>query len=255
MLRQARSVIENKGIPQEKESPTVLDAAYTSSLISDEDRTLSRLMVEAESTIGAGTETTGNTLSVFTYHVLAQPVIHKRLKAELDAASNDQQLMSYRTLERLPYLQACIKEALRLACGVLGRLPRLHRTSTTTYTTPSGKTYTFAPSTVISMSIMDLHYNSDIFTNPNAFSPDRWLDSGKERLKQMERAFAPFSRGPRQCIGLELAKEEITLVTGNVFHTFDLELFETTARDVSIHRDYFAPWAPDDSKGVRVVAK
>ena len=258
ILHQARTVIDNKGVPQEKQTPTVLDAAYTSPLINDEDRTLRRLIAEAESIIGAGTETTGNTLAVFTYHVLAQPPICKRLKAELDAASRSEahaELMTHRTLERLPYLQACIKEALRLGCGVSSRLPRLHRTSPTTYTDPSGRSYTFAPNTVISMSIMDLHYNPDIFTNPEAFDPNRWLESNEEKLTSMERAFVPFGRGARQCIGLELAKEEIILMTGNLFHTFDLELFETTARDVSIYRDFFAPWGPDDSKGVRVVAK
>lgn len=94
---------------------------YTSPLISDEDRTMTRLVAEAQAVIGAGTETTGNTLSVFTYHVLALPDVHKRLKAELQAAAHDQStngLMNYRVLEKLPYLQACIKEALRLACGV-----------------------------------------------------------------------------------------------------------------------------------------
>lgn len=219
---------------------------------------MTRLVAEAQAVIGAGTETTGNTLSVFTYHVLAQPAIQKRLKAELDAAAQDQSskgLMNYRTLEKLRYLQACIKEALRLACGVSSRLPRLNRTSPTTYTTPSGNSYTFPPKTVISMSIIDLHYNPEVFTNPEAFDPDRWLESDGEKLKSMERAFLPFSRGPRQCIGLELAKEEITLMTGNLFHSFDLELFDTTARDVSIFFDFFAPWAPLDSKGVRIIAK
>ena len=39
-MRQARTVID--GIPQEKQSPTVLDAIYTSPLIGKEDKTLVR---------------------------------------------------------------------------------------------------------------------------------------------------------------------------------------------------------------------
>ena len=105
------------------------------------------------------------------------------------------------------------------------------------------------------MSILDLHYNEDIFTECKAFNPDRWLKDDAARLQRMERAFVPFGRGARQCIGLDLAKQEITLMTGNLFHHFNLELFETTARDVSIVHDYFAPWGPDDSKGVRIAAK
>ncbi len=105
------------------------------------------------------------------------------------------------------------------------------------------------------MSILDLHYNEEIFTNASAFNPDRWLECDAEKLKQMERAFMPFGRDARSCIGLELAKNEITLMTGNLFNRYDLDLYETTAKDVAIVHDFFAPWAADDSKGVRVLAK
>lgn len=59
----------------------------------------------------------------------------------------------------------------------------------------------------------------------------------------------------RVCIGLELAKQEITLMTGNMLQRFDLELFQTTAIDVNIYHDYFAPWAAEGSNGVRLLAK
>lgn len=247
-------------MPQ-KEDPTVLDAIYTSPLLGPEEKTVTRMLAEVQAILGAGTETTGNTLSVFTYHVLSQPSISQRLKEELREASkksssaSPDNLMDYKTLERLPYLQACIKESLRLATGVSSRLPRINRAAPTIYTTTSGKVYTLPPGTVISMSILDLHYNPDIFHNPRVFDPLRWLDADKEALQRMERAYAPFGRGSRQCVGLELAKEEITLMTGNLFHKFDFDLFNTTARDVSITHDYFAPFGPSDSKGVRVIAK
>lgn len=212
LLGQAKTVIQNKGIPSEKDSPTVLDAIYTWPLLGSEEKTLTRLMAEAQNIIGAGTETTGNTLSNLTYHVISQPRVLKKLKDELLEAAGQtasSSLLDYRTLERLPYLKACIKEALRLATGVSSRLPRLSRTDSITYRSPSGQEYRFAPNTVISMSILDLHYNEDVFINAKAFKPERWLENNKEKLQQMEKAFAPFGRGPRQCVGLELEKEEI----------------------------------------------
>lgn len=256
-MNQAKTVVNRKGIT-EKDSPTVLDAIYTSPLLGPEDKTVTRMLAETQAILGAGTETTGNTLAVLTYHLLSQPPVLKRLKAELSEATNkssSHDLLDYKSLDHLSYLQACIKEALRLSTGVCSRLPRSNKLAPTTYTTPTGKEYVFPPGIVISMSILDLHYNGEIFTNPTSFDPSRWLDSGAQKLQQMERAYAPFGRGARQCVGLELAKEEITLMAGNLFHRFDLELFETTARDVSIAHDYFAPFAPADSKGVRVVVK
>ena len=248
------------GIPQEKESPTVLDAIYTSPALGPKDKTLKRLVAEVVAVIGAGTETTGNTLATFTFHVLSNIDVLKKLKADLTLAARDDgkgayDMLALKTLEKLPYLQASIKEALRLGSSVSGRLPRVNRSNAMTYIHPSGVEYVLPPNTVISTSMRDLHLNPDIFPAPRRFSPERWLKSGPEELKRMEKAFVPFGRGSRVCLGLELAKDEITLLTGNLFHRFDLELYKTTEWDINIQHDFFAPFGPRDSKGVRVIAK
>lgn len=253
LMAQARAVVESRGSSQ-----TVLDAIYTSNLIGPEDKTLTRMMAETQALFGAGTETTGNTLSVFTFHVLSQASVLRKLKTELDAAAKGRDvsdLLPSKILDKLPYLQACLKEALRMATGVSARLPRQNPLAPMSYTAPSGKTYTFPPKTTISMSIPDMHFAPDIFHDPHAFSPERWLNNGPEVLERMEKAFVPFGRGVRACLGLELAKEELTLMAGNVFHRFDFELYETTERDVRMEHDFFAPFGPKDSKGVRVIAR
>ncbi|EED23911.1 cytochrome P450, putative [Talaromyces stipitatus ATCC 10500] len=266
LLKQAQTVIATKGNPPEKSLPTVLDAIYTSDVIGPEEKTLPRMMAETQALLGAGTETTGNTLSNFVYHVLSNKSILDKLMTELEEASPKSQssdLLDSRTLEKLPYLQACIREALRLGMGVVGRLPRINPIAPMTYATPSPsestppKTYTFPPGTVLSMSIIDMHLNSDIFPDPRTFRPERWIDSPEPHLRQMEKCFVPFGKGTRGCLGIELAKEELTLMTGNLFRRFGrhMELFGTSGRDVSIVHDYFAPFGPKDSKGVRVVVR
>jgi len=263
LLKQAQTVIDTEGIPPEKSSPTVLDAIYTSDVLGPEEKTISRMMAETQALIGAGTETTGNTLSTFVYNVLSNKSTLHKLKTELEGAAtsiSQSELLEFKILDRLPYLQACIKEALRLSLGVVGRLPRVNPTMPMSYTTPlpSRKTYIFPPKTVISMSIIDMHLNGEVFTDPHRFWPERWIDESittKDHLRQMEKSFVPFGKGTRGCLGLELAKEEITLMTGNLFRRFDLELFETTERDISIVHDYFAPFGPKDSKGVRVIVR
>ncbi|KAH8697083.1 putative cytochrome P450 [Talaromyces proteolyticus] len=258
LLNQAKTVIATKGIPSEKESPTVLDAIYQSDLLGPEDKTLHRMMAETQAILGAGTETTGNTLSTLVYHVLSNPTILQILKAELNAAGKgkgDSDLLDFKILDKRPYLQACIKEALRLAVGVVGRLPRVNPIAPMSYTTPTGKAYVFPPKTVVSMSIRDMHTDDNIFHNPHSFWPERWITSSIDQLKQMEKAYAPFGRGVRACLGVELAKEELTLMAGNLFYRFDFDLFETTERDISILHDYFAPFGPKESEGVRVTAR
>lgn len=58
------------------------------------------------------------------------------------------------------------------------------------------------PQTVVSMSAVFMHTNPDIFPEPLKFDPNRWLqDDSAELLNYL----VPFSRGPRQCIGMKCA--------------------------------------------------
>ncbi len=59
----------------------------------------------------------------------------------------------------------------------------------------------------------------------------------------------------RQCLGINLANAELYLTLATIFRRFDIELYETTARDAEIAHDYFVPHGHADSKGVRVIFK
>jgi cytochrome P450 len=98
-----------------------------------------------------------------------------------------------------------------------------------------------------------MHENPRIFPEPHEFRPDRWLQGrSKERL---DRYLAPFSKGTRSCIGINLAHAELYLTLAAVFREFDLELYETTREDVDIAHDAFSAAPRLDSKGVRVLVK
>jgi len=69
------------------------------------DKTDFRLALEVRTFVGAGTETTGNTLSVLTYHLLANPNVAQRLREEVIAAQKaTSQALTYQQLAKLPYL-------------------------------------------------------------------------------------------------------------------------------------------------------
>ncbi len=85
------------------------------------------LYQEAQALMFAGGDTTGNTLMLASFHLLHDTAAYEALKAELKTAWPD--LMgpppSLRELERLPYLNAVIKESLRMTSGVVSPLPRV----------------------------------------------------------------------------------------------------------------------------------
>jgi hypothetical protein len=85
-----------------------------------------RLVKEAQLLLGAGTASMARTLDFIIFYILAKPDIHARLQDELrdTMAEYPQRKPSWAELERLPYLQAIIKEGLRLSYGIMRRLPR-----------------------------------------------------------------------------------------------------------------------------------
>jgi cytochrome P450 len=84
------------------------------------------LYEEAQALLFAGSDTVGATLMVGTFHLLREPAVLARLRDELLAAwpALDEP-PKLAQLEQLPYLQAVIKEALRMSHGVVSGLLRV----------------------------------------------------------------------------------------------------------------------------------
>lgn len=85
------------------------------------------LYEEAQALMFGGGDTTGNTLMLGTFHLLKQPETMAKLKAELKEAwpRLSDAPPELRELERLPYLNAVAKEALRMSSGVISGLLRV----------------------------------------------------------------------------------------------------------------------------------
>lgn len=85
-------------------------------LSQDEGKQLSRGEMDSNATLFmvAGTETTATLLSGLTYLLLKNPGEMAALSAEIRGAFEDEKDMSMEAIAALPYLAACLKEALRL---------------------------------------------------------------------------------------------------------------------------------------------
>ena len=196
-------------------------------------------------------ETTARTIAVTFYHILNDPDILKRLQGELDNVmrSSSVSIPPLSALEKLPYLTAVINEGHRLAHGVTGRMARVAPDEDLTihnYKIPSGVT--------MSQSHYFLHRNEEVFPDPLKFRPERFLKEGIEGIQATEalRNLVPFSRGPRMCVGLNLAWAELYLSIAVILTSVKMQLVDTTDYDVTIVQEHFIGLFPEDSKGIRV---
>ncbi|KAI1387579.1 cytochrome P450 [Hypoxylon trugodes] len=211
---------------------------------------------EAMTLLAAGTETTSWTLTVITYYLLTQPETLSKLTKELGEAVEDpKHLPKWNELESLPYLQAVIQEGLRLSYGVTARSPRIPTDEDLIYTgewKEEKVRYVIPRGYPIGMSSALVHHDESAFPNSYAFNPERWLDP--ESKKVAERGFMPFSRGSRNCVGMNLAICElhVALAALTLRVIPRMRLFETTEEDVLYDYDLFIPQTKKDSKGVRV---
>lgn len=83
----------------------IIHQMLDSSTLPAADKKNWRLALEMRTLVGAGTETTGNTLTVITYHLLTNPDKAKRLVEEVvEAQKKNSTPLRYHDLQQLPYL-------------------------------------------------------------------------------------------------------------------------------------------------------
>jgi cytochrome P450 len=121
MENQIRDVLAGRNHEAKAASHKTLFHEILSSNLPPEELRLNRLQNEAMGMIGAGVETTKWALSVGCFHILDNPPIQARLRAELEAAIPDPfNIPPWSELEKLPYLSAIVTESLSPYSRVCG---------------------------------------------------------------------------------------------------------------------------------------
>ncbi|CAK9799487.1 Cytochrome P450 4C1 [Anthophora quadrimaculata] len=154
--------------------------------------------------------------------------IQDRARAEVKEVMNENgNKLSWATLQKFPYLDRCIKEALRLYPSVpfISRAPEAD-VQLSDFTVPAN--------TMVHVHIADVHRDPLYWPNPDVYDPDRFLPENS--VGRHPYAYVPFSAGPRNCIGQRFAMLEIKATLGLLLHNFSLEPV-TYLKDVTMTTD------------------
>lgn len=202
-------------------------------------QTKSDIINSMKAFVFAGHDTTASTIAYAMYLLHFHPAVHKKLVAEIDdvfganathkaigaAIKNDPYLIN-----RLEYLTAILKETLRLfpPASTLRRQPAASDADQETYITDpdNGARYAISGFDIWPAAHM-IGRNEKYFPQCEHFIPERFIPSqtpfpeaalftpaGKD-------AWRPFEKGPRNCIGQELAMIEGKIILALIVKDFD----------------------------------
>ncbi|XP_014369303.2 cytochrome P450 6B2 [Papilio machaon] len=137
------------------------------------------------------------------------------------------------------YLDACVKEALRLYCSY----PVITRKCVKAYEIPDNKMI-LDKNITITVPVEAIHKDSKHYKNPCAFNPDRFLESENEMRHTF--VYLPFGAGPRKCIGEQLAMQIMRKVTKAILEKYKIETTERTPSQLSFEDHNFMKIIKED---------
>lgn len=170
------------------------------------DKSVSRLMEDAQMLLECGSVTTNMALALATYNILSDEHVLRTLTNELSTAILDPaHLLPLVEMEKLDYLTATTLETLRISHGVTHGLQRVSPDQSLRY-----HNWIISAGTPVSMTLVHIHTNEEIFPNPEIFQPERWLPLEKKG-RRLQKYLIAFSIGSRQCLGMNLGSAELPM--------------------------------------------
>lgn len=167
----------------------------------------------------AGSDTTASAIRTTLLYILTTPEVLTRLRQEIDSAKISTPI-TYAEARELPYLQAVIKEGLRILPPVISMQDKLTPADgdvISGYRVPGGVNVCF--------NVMAYQRNPVFGPDTDVFRPSRWLSGSPDRLAKMERTVdLVFSAGRWHCLGRNVAIMELNKVFVELLRRFDFAI-------------------------------
>ncbi|KAJ5719828.1 hypothetical protein N7493_006706 [Penicillium malachiteum] len=187
----------------------------------DGERIMSRAEIHSNAfiLIVAGSETSATLLSGCIFYLCTNPHAMRRLTTEIRSTFTSDDEITFRNISPLKYLSAVIEESLRMYPPFVTSLARK---------VPKGGIIIdgeFIPEgTTVACHHYASYHSASNFTFPHDFLPERWLGQDARFSADKRDVLQPFSLGPRNCLGKNLAYCEIRLIICKLLYHFDIAL-------------------------------
>ncbi|KAH6608323.1 hypothetical protein Trco_001669 [Trichoderma cornu-damae] len=209
---------------------------FVSHLLRENDEktgmTVSELEITSSIFMTAGSDTNATLLCGCLYYTMRDRAVWNRLADEIRSSFAEESDLTFLSLQKLPFLNAVIEEALRLYVVVPSTFSRR--------TPREGATIAakFVPGDyAVGVNGYAATLCEANFTKADEFHPERWLGDAQYELDD-KKAHQAFSTGPRNCLGKNMAWSFARLTIGRFVWNFDAEL-EPECMDWGVKQDIF----------------
>ncbi|KAJ4827441.1 hypothetical protein Tsubulata_011095 [Turnera subulata] len=203
---------------------SILDAGQISS-VGDTDTTIK---ANCLAMVLGGSDTTVISLTWALSLVMNNRNHLKKAQAELDDHVGKNRLVNESDIKNLVYLQAIVKETLRLyPPGPLGGAREATEDCEIAgFHVPAG--------TRLVVNVWKLHRDPRIWSNPLEFQPERFLrENANVDLKGLDFEYLPFGSGRRMCPGMTFALQIVHLTLARLLQGFELGTMSDAPVDMS----------------------
>lgn len=173
--------------------------------------------------LAAGHETTSGLLAFTTYYLSKNPHTLRTAQAEVDSVVGKDPIQ-LRHMSQLPYLDAVLRETLRLQPTAPAFAVESNDLSG--HTILGGKYTIKAGLPIYVLSTLTGRDEAVFGADAHEFDPDRMLSANFSQLPQ--NAWKPFGNGTRACIGRQFAWQESLLALALILQSFDVSLDDPT---------------------------
>uniref|UniRef100_A0ACD5XWV5 Uncharacterized protein n=1 Tax=Avena sativa TaxID=4498 RepID=A0ACD5XWV5_AVESA len=178
--------------------------------------------------VTAGMDTTVISVEFAMAELVSNPSVQEKAQEELDRVVGRDRVMSETDIPNLPYLQAVVKESIRLHPPTPLLVP--HRASAAVkiagYDIPKGAT--------VAVNVWAIARDPTVWDSPLQFRPERFLHESID-IKGCDYRVLPFGAGRRMCPGAQLGINLVTSVIGHLLHHFTWALPQgTQPKDVDM---------------------
>lgn len=171
----------------------------------------------------AGIDTTAITMDNAMVELITHPETMVRARKEVDEVIGNHRLVEESDMERLPYIQAVIRETFRLHPPI----PMFFRKATNECQING---YTIPANASVFINVWGIGKDPNIWDDPSEFKPVRFLTENGELgpidLKGHHYELLPFGTGRRICPAITMTMQDLTTTVAAMIQCFDWKVKE-----------------------------